>query len=94
MQFLAELLLTTVAVIILPFIYIIRFSPQNRYLKDDRTVGPSYWGVYAEAAGFIEPLEFKIIPLLDPPPKRPIVIGGSRSYRRGRPIRSARASYR
>jgi hypothetical protein len=94
MQFIAELLFTTVAVLIVPFIYIIRFSPQNRYLRDDRLVGPSYWGIYAEAKRFIEPPEFKIIPLLDPPPKRPVVIGGSRSYARGRPIRSARASYR
>jgi hypothetical protein len=94
MQFLAELLFTTVAVIVVPFIYITRFSPQNRYLRDDRAVGPTYWGVYAEAAAFVEPLEFKVIPLLDPPPKRPVVIGGSRSYGRGRAIRSARASYR
>jgi hypothetical protein len=87
-------LFTTFAVIVVPFIYIIRFSPQNRYLKDERSVGPTYWGVYAEAAAFIEPVEFRIIPLLDPPPKRLAVIGGSRSYARGRPIRSARASRR
>jgi len=94
MQFLAELLLSTVAVVVVPLIYILYYSPPNRYLKDETAIGPSYWGVYAEAAGLIEPPEFKVIPLLDPPPKRPMVIGGSRSYSRGRPIRSARASYR
>lgn len=93
MQFIAELLFTTLAVLVIPFIYIIRFSPQNRYLKDDRAVGPSYWGVYAEAAAFVEPLEYRVIPLLDPPPKR-TVIGGSRNYARGKAIRSARASRR
>jgi len=65
MDFVLELLFASIAVVVIPVVFLVRFSPSARLLRSEQAVSPSYWGVYSDVAKN-ETSEFKAIPLLGP----------------------------
>jgi hypothetical protein len=87
MEFVLELLFATIAVVVLPVFFLLRYGPDVRYLNRAKAVGPTYWGAYASSKGSDD--SDQKFELQAPPPQKDVVMG-SRSYAQGKGVRRLR----
>jgi len=87
MEFVLELLFATIAVVVLPVFFLLRYGPDVRYLNRAKAVGPTYWGAYSNSEGSEDPNQK--FELQSPPPIKDVVMG-SRSYAQGKGVRRLR----